>query len=347
MRLLITGGAGFIGSHVAEHAVEAGFDVAVLDNLSTGKLSNLPAGVRFYHADLRDREAVQAALLDFRPDTVSHQAAQASVGHSIRDPLSDAEINVLGTLHLLEACRTADVRRVVFASTGGAIYGEVRAPRKASPRWPARPESPYATAKLAGEAYLHTYGVQYGLDHVILRYANVYGPRQNPHGEAGVVAIFCQALLAGDPLRIYGMRAEGDEGCVRDYVHVHDVARANVSAALGRPLPTVLNVGTGRACTTKALVRALQRTVGREVRIDTSPPRQGDLQRSVLDVTDFIAHFGSPVRLGVGLADTLRSFGLAGVTARPLSPARTRPTTLTASPGLAASTDSAREYASD
>ncbi|WP_084473836.1 NAD-dependent epimerase/dehydratase family protein [Deinococcus pimensis] len=316
MRLLVTGGAGFIGSHIVELALEHGLEVAVLDDLSNGLLDNVPRDVPFYHTDLRDADGVHAVLNDFRPDVISHQAAQASVGNSIRDPLHDAQVNVSGTLHLLEASRRSGVRRVVFASTGGAIYGEVRPTRKATPHWPAQPESPYATSKLACEAYLATYARQYGLEHVILRYANVYGPRQNPHGEAGVIAIFCRSIREGAPLRIYAMNTLGDEGCIRDYVYVRDVARANVSAALGKPLPRILNVGTGRATTTKGLVRTMQRICRLDVRVDQQPPRAGDLQRSVLDALDFTTHFGPPTRLSVGLAETMRSFGVLPVARR-------------------------------
>lgn len=308
MRILVTGGAGFIGSHIADLALQGGHEVAVLDNLSSGSRANVPGGAALHVADLRDPGAVRAVVEGFRPDVVNHQAAQASVSVSVRDPLLDAETNVLGTLHLLEACREFGVRRVVFASTGGAIYGDIPEGERADESRSPHPYSPYATSKLAGEIYLATYRAQYGLDYSVLRYANVYGPRQNPHGEAGVVAIFSERALAGEALRVHGMHAPGDGGCVRDYVYVGDVARANLRASLGELPVQLLNIGTGQPTTTAELAAQLTRVSGRSVPIHDAPPRPGDVARSLLDPTAYRAHFGEPTALGEGLAQTVAWF---------------------------------------
>jgi len=301
-RLLVTGGAGFIGSHVVEAALEDGWEVAALDDLSSGKRENLPPGVPLYPVDVRDAAGVQDAVRAFGPTVISHQAAQASVSVSVRDPVRDAEVNIIGGLQVLRAAQAQGVERVVFASTGGAIYGEV-AQGAATEGAPARPYSPYATSKLAFEQYLETFRQQFGLDYVSLRYANVYGPRQNPHGEAGVVAIFTDRLLAGQPLGINAMNEAGDDGCVRDYVYVGDVARANLAAARGET-PRLLNVGTGVGTTTRELTTHLASALGRRAEINASPPRLGDLKRSVLDCTLYGQVLGPPVELTEGLKQT-------------------------------------------
>lgn len=312
MRLLVTGGAGFIGSHLVEQALRDGDEVAVLDDLSTGKRSNVPPAARFYQVDLRDRAATFAAVRDFRPEVVSHQAAQASVARSVREPHLDAEINVLGGLNLLDACTEpgASVRRVIFASTGGAIYGEVAEGTRAGEATPPAPKSPYAISKLAFEQLLGVYEAERGLSATILRYANVYGPRQDPHGEAGVVAIFCAAIAEGRALCVNGRKTAGDDGCVRDYVYVSDVVKANLAAARGALADRVLNVGTGVGVTTRELAHQLFRAFGREVPIQAGAPRAGDLERSVLDPGRFEAQLGGPaLSLAEGLALTLEGYG--------------------------------------
>jgi UDP-glucose 4-epimerase len=263
MKLLVTGGAGFIGSHVVEAALAAGDQVLVLDDLSTGKRRNVPQAARFEQIDLRDGPAVRNAVLAFRPDAVSHQAAQASVAVSVRDPRLDVGVNVVGSLNLLEACAEAKVSRLVFASTGGAIYGEVPEPERACEDTPARPQSPYAISKLAVEQLLEVFRVHRGLDYRILRYANVYGPRQDPHGEAGVVAIFMQAVLEKRSLQINARKTPGDGGCIRDYVFVDDVQRAHLAALRGELPDRVLNVGTGVAARTVELAEAIARSSSR------------------------------------------------------------------------------------
>lgn len=306
-RLLITGGLGFIGSHVAEQALERGIEVAVFDNLSSGRRENVPGAVHVYEADLRDEAAVSAAVADFAPDWISHHAAQASVPGSLRDPGHDASVNVLGTLNLLEAARRGGVRRVVFASTGGAIYGEVPDHEVGQVGGPLRPFTPYAVSKLAGEQYLEVYRHHFGLESVTLRYSNVYGERQSIHGEAGVVAAFCEALLRGGPLRVNGRHEAGDRGCVRDYVYVGDVARANLLALEGRldPAQPVLDVGTGVGTDSRALAETLLRASGSQAAVESGPPRAGDVGRSVLSAEALRTLLGDLTPLETGLARTL------------------------------------------
>lgn len=304
MRVLVSGGAGFIGSHVVEGALAEGHTVTVLDNLSTGKRQNLPAGVPLFEVDLRDRSRVREVVAELKPDVVSHQAAQASVAASLREPHVDAEINVLGGLNLLDACVAGGVRHVVFASTGGAIYGEVPEGQCAAEETRPAPISPYAISKLAFEQLLDVYRTHYGLGSTVLRYANVYGPRQDPHGEAGVVAIFFDEILTGGALRVNARSQEGDAGCVRDYVFVSDVARANLAALEGRLPDRLVNVGTGAAVTTLDLATQISRVAERELRTQFRPPRAGDIGRSVLDPTRFRSGLGQTVPLGEGLRQT-------------------------------------------
>ncbi|RPI11699.1 MAG: NAD-dependent epimerase/dehydratase family protein [Zetaproteobacteria bacterium] len=278
MRILVTGGAGFIGSHVADAFLAAGHEVGVVDDLSSGSKANLDPRVRFWPADIRDL-ALDTILAEFRPEIVSHHAAQMSVGVSVREPKRDADINILGTLNLLEAAVRHGVRRVCFASTGGAMYGDGAAPPTPEAAAP-EPVSPYGVAKLAVERYLHAFRAMHGLEAVALRYANVYGPRQNPHGEAGVVAIFCRAIVAGHPFTI-----NGDGGQTRDYTYVGDVVAAVLRAAA---LPVadrvpILNVGTGIETSVTDLVTTLQAIVGRPLPFRHGPAKPGEQRRSALD----------------------------------------------------------------
>lgn len=303
MRALVTGGAGFIGSHVADGLLEAGYEVVVLDDLSSGRAENVPKGAELVRGDIRDHDLVRRTFCDFRPNVVSHQAAQTSVSVSVREPRRDAEINVIGGLEVLLAAIDVGVDRFVFASTGGAIYGEVPEGTRAGLDFPLAPISPYACSKLAFERYLEAYGITAGLPYTILRYANVYGPRQDPHGEAGVVAIFANRILRGEPLQINARREEGDDGCVRDYVYVGDVVRANLRAARGELERPVVNVATGEATTTKSLANALATAFRREPRFVYAEKRAGDLERSVLE-PDLEALGGRPLELGEGLGRT-------------------------------------------
>jgi UDP-glucose 4-epimerase len=310
MRILVTGGAGFIGSHVADALAAEGHQVWALDDLSTGSRDNVHDPVTLIEGDIRDPHVIERVFREIQPEVVNHQAAQTSVSVSVREPVRDAEVNVLGTLHLLQACAQHGRPRVVFASTGGALYGEVADDTRAGVDTPAAPLSPYGCAKRAVEHYLQAAQHEHGLPFSVLRYANVYGPRQDPHGEAGVVAIFCRRLLDGETLQINARQAKGDDGCVRDYVYVQDVVRANLAAIAGRLAPTVVNVGTGVGTSTLALAQTLARLQGVEPEIRFADRRPGDLQRSVLAPEPALGTVTTP--LAEGLEHTLRWFQAAG-----------------------------------
>jgi UDP-glucose 4-epimerase len=271
VRVVVTGGAGFIGSHVVEALVVRGDEVAIVDNLATGKRENVPASASLHVQDIR--ESMVELFDEIRPEAVIHLAAQADLRVAVERPHEDAEVNVLGTIRVLEAARRHDAQ-VIFGSTGGAIYGECTDPAKEGD--PLVPISPYGTSKLAGEEYVRTYNRLYGTIHVALRYGNVYGPRQDPHGEAGVVAIFLGALADGAQARIFG---EGTQ--TRDYVYAGDVARATTSALGQRG--GVFNVGTGRAVSVLELYDLCRQAAGSNAEAEHAPARLGELQRSVLD----------------------------------------------------------------
>jgi UDP-glucose 4-epimerase len=308
MRVLVTGGAGFIGSHIAKAAVEAGHQVAVLDDLSSGSRDNLPGAVEFFEVDVTQASAVETAVFDFRPEVVSHQAALVSIPLSMAQPRRDAEVNLLGTLGLLEVCCRAGVKRFVFASTGGAIYGEVSEGHAASENDPLYPKSPYGIHKLAAEQMLGVFERERGITTCALRYANVYGPGQAPRGEAGVVAIFMERALQGEPLCVNARERVGDGGCIRDYIFVEDVVRMNLFALEGRVDQPVVNVGTGIATNTLHLAQKVLEVLGREGRIEQSSPRAGDIGRSVLDAGRARRWVGSFTHLDAGLARTAQWF---------------------------------------
>ncbi len=310
MRALVTGGAGFIGSHVVEALLAQGHDVVALDDLSSGKRENVDRRARLEVVDVRDADAVTHVFAAFRPDIVSHQAAQVSVSISTREPVRDAEINIIGSLNVLEAAAKHGVGRVVFASTGGAIYGEVPDGTRATLDTVPLPLSPYACSKFAVEAYLRRYRHERGLESTILRYANVYGPRQDPHGEAGVVAIFTERLLAGQPVQVNARRTLGDGGCVRDYVYVDDVVRTNVRAMTGAIAAPIVNVASGVATTTRELLEAIESASGAKVEIRESERRVGDVERSLLEPS--VDAMGSITPLGDGIAKTVAWFRARG-----------------------------------
>ncbi len=300
--VLVTGGAGFIGSHVADALIAAGRRVLIVDDLSGGRRENLPGDAEFHELDIRSPEAARLVESE-RPGTLVHHAAQMDVRRSTDDPVFDADVNILGSLNLLRAAARAGTRQVVFASTGGAIYGEQDA-FPAAEDHPTRPLSPYGVSKLAVERYLYYFHVEHGLDAVCLRYANVYGERQNPHGEAGVVAIFLERLLAGDPCRI-----NGDGLQTRDYVHVSDVVRANM-AVLGLTGFQTFNVGTGVETSVVDLYAALVRAVDSELEASHGPAAPGEQRRSVIDAGRLRATVGvpPPLALDQGIALTAAWF---------------------------------------
>ncbi len=308
-KVLVTGGAGFIGSHVVDAYLAAGDDVTVLDDLSTGRREHVSPGARFVQADVRS-PAARELLAKGGFMLLNHHAAQMDVRRSVADPLFDAEVNVLGFLNLLEGARLGGVQRVVFASSGGTVYGETaRLPLVESA--PKLPASPYGTAKLASEYYLATFSQLYGLETVALRYSNVYGPRQNPHGEAGVVAIFAHRVLAGQPLTVFG-----DGGQTRDMVFVQDVVEANLAASQVA-LPSAdgvdgraFNIGTGIETSVNDLAATLVTIGGRRVEIRHAAERPGELRRNALAVDKAAQGLGwrARVPVGDGLRRTLQSF---------------------------------------
>ena len=275
-KILVTGGAGFIGSHIADAFLADGWDVAVVDDLSSGRRSNLDPRVRLHVCDVRSPEAV-AAILAERPDVVCHQAAQIDVRKSVADPRFDCDVNIGGLLNVMEAAQKAgSVRQVLFASSGGAMYGDTEVIPTPETH-PARPVSHYGAAKCSSELYLGVYASLYGIPSAAMRYANVYGPRQNPHGEAGVVAIFASRLLDGRPCTIYG-----DGTQTRDYVFVEDVARANLLAARNG-FTGAVNVGTGVETDVNQVFAVVASAVGVEAKPTHAPGRAGEQKRSCID----------------------------------------------------------------
>jgi UDP-glucose 4-epimerase len=300
--VLVTGGAGFIGSHLADAYLARGWRVSIIDDLSTGTRSNVPPAAEMIELDLRDARAADV-VRELRPDVISHHAAQMDVRRSVSDPVFDAETNIVASLRLLQAAVGAGVKKVLFASSGGAIYGDpVEVPQSES--HPTQPLSPYGCAKLSVEHYLHYYSAVYGLPYAAMRYANVYGPRQNVRGEAGVIAIFTNALLAGRTPTING---NGEQ--TRDYVYVDDVVSANI-AATESDLTGAFNVGTGVETTVNQLYDALARATGDARPAQHGPAKAGEQMRSVLDGSRLrsLASLPPPLVLDDGLAWTVEWF---------------------------------------
>jgi len=276
MRMLVTGGAGFIGSNLTDVLVAAGHEVAVADNLSRGSRGQVNAAAAWHEVDVTTA-AFRDVLLGFRPEIVFHHAAQIDVRRSIAEPLFDTQSNVVGTVNVLQACVDAGVRRVVFASSGGTVYGDTDVVPTPEGH-PLRPASVYGAAKVCGEIYGDVFGGLYGLEFVSLRYGNVYGPRQDPHGEAGVIAIFIKRLLSGEPAVI-----NGDGSIIRDYVHVDDVVAANLAAAETRALGSY-NVATGRGVSVTEIFTRVAAAVGSGLQAQHGPAKPGEQRLSVLDI---------------------------------------------------------------
>ncbi len=278
MRILVTGGAGFIGSHVVDGCLAQGHEVAVFDNLSTGREEFVDPRARLVVGDLAEPGDIERCIAEFRPDLVNHHAAQIDVRRSVSDPALDARVNILGSIAMLESCTRHGVRKVVYASTGGALYGEARF-LPATEEHPVNPEAPYGVSKHTVEHYLYLWKRLHGLDYVVLRYPNVYGPRQNPHGEAGVNAIFIGVMLDGQRPKIFG-----DGTQVRDYLFVEDVVRANL-LALDRGSDLCLNLGTGVGTSVNDIVRTINATLGTRIEPIHEAARPGEIQRIYLDAT--------------------------------------------------------------
>ncbi|MFL5611433.1 MAG: GDP-mannose 4,6-dehydratase [Gemmatimonadaceae bacterium] len=309
-KVLVTGGAGFIGSHVADLFLDKGFEVVIVDDLASGKRENLPSQARFHQLGVNSSEFARLVKNE-KFDVVAHLAAQIDVRKSVADPVNDATINILGTLNLMESLRASGARtRVVFTSTGGVLYGDFNTPPNAE-TYPKDPESPYAIAKLSIEYYLAYYGRVHGMDSVAVRFGNVYGPRQDPHGEAGVVAIFCGRILDNRPLTVFG-----DGRQTRDYVYVGDVARS-VWLAATSPLPQkgrldarAFNIGTGVGTSVLEIASLLQEAAGTKTPIEFAPHRPGEQQESFVNVAKAKSELGwvPEVSLRDGLAQTYNWF---------------------------------------
>jgi UDP-glucose 4-epimerase len=304
VRILVTGGAGFIGSHVVDAYITAGHEIAVLDDFSTGSEANLNPAAQLYKVDLRDQEGVHKAVASFRPEIVNHHAAQSEVPKSVADPTFDAQVNIIGGLNLLKACVDHDVKKVIFISSGGALYGEPDV-IPADEDHPVRPLSPYGTSKFCFEQYLGTFQRTFGLEYTVLRYANIYGPRQDFFAEEGrVIAIFTSRMLANRPVTI-----DGDGEQSRDMLHVGDVATANL-AALESGAGGTFHISSGFAVTINDLYRKLALLTDYKLFPNYGPSRKGDVYRIALDNSRALRDLGwePQVDLEEGLSLTVDYF---------------------------------------
>lgn len=277
MRILVTGGAGFIGSHLVDAYLSEGFEVAILDNFATGLQTNINSKAKFYEVDLTDQVATQKAVAHFKPEVINHHAAHLSIYESVEDPQFDATTNIIGFLNLMEAARNNGLKKVLVASTGGALYGDtdiVPTPEE----HPIKPVSPYGITKLTTEQYLHYYHVEYGIEWTAMRYSNVYGPRQNPKGETGVIAVFIALMATGKQPEIFG---DGQQ--TRDYVFIDDVVRANLTATQKGSGP--YNIGTGIETNVHQIFELVQGVLGTNFKKEFDLGRKGEQRRSALDAT--------------------------------------------------------------
>ena len=302
MKIAVTGGAGFIASHIADAYLSLGHEVVIIDNLSTGKRENIPANARFIEMDVNDA-GIPALFMEEKFDIVNHHAAQMDVRVSVQDPTYDARINILGGINIYESALRSGVKKIIFASSGGTVYGEQEY-FPADERHPTKPISPYGIAKLSNEQYLYYYAHVHGLPSVAFRYANIYGPRQNPHGEAGVIAIFAQKLLKGEQPVI-----NGDGLQTRDYVYVGDVVAANI-LALQPQMIGAYNIGTGIETDVNTLFGHLRDLTQSNCEEQHAPAKQGEQLRSVLSHERIFASFGWTPKMDIveGLSKTVDSF---------------------------------------
>jgi UDP-glucose 4-epimerase len=301
--VLVTGGAGFIGSNIVDRFIDEGCEVVVIDDLSSGNEKNINKKANFYKLDIQDA-ALESVFQKEQPLYVNHHAAQKDVRLSVADPIFDAKINILGTINILQNCVKYKTKKVIFASTGGAIYGEQES-FPAPETHPAKPISPYGITKLVAEHYMYYYKAIYGLDYTSLRYANVYGPRQDPHGEAGVVAIFIEKMLKGESPTING---DGEQ--TRDFVYVEDVVQANISAILNNTQDNVFNIGTGIETSVKQIFQNLKEIINPSLEEKYGPSKQGEQRRSVISYSKAkgILHWEPQTSLVDGLRKTAEYF---------------------------------------
>ena len=310
LKALVTGGAGFIGSHLVDRLLFEGFQVAIIDNLSAGKIQNLNSAATFYHADITQTAADEIFVRE-QPDLVFHLAARVSVAGSAQHPVDNAEVNVIGTLKLLEAARKIGLEKFIFASTGGAIYGDPE-DNPCSEKTAVEPVSPYGLSKHVGEEYIALYHRLYRLNFTNLRYGNVYGPRQDPHGEAGVVPIFIEAMLNGNPPQIFG---DGEQE--RDFIYVDDIVEANIQAINGGHNRT-MNIGTGVGTSINRLYDLLKGSLNFHHDAERRPRRHGDVHKIFLDCSEALEHLGwTPgTALEEGLRKTVEYYGGEAVPSR-------------------------------
>ena len=299
MRILVTGGAGFIASHVSDRLLALGHQVVIVDNLATGKRENLPASATFYEADIRDQD-LRILFAEARPEVVIHHAAHIDVTRSVREPTYDASINILGSLNLLECCREHGVRKIIYAGTGGALFGEPSY-LPVDEDHPIDPISPYGVSKHTVEHYLFAYRANHGIDYIVLRYPNVYGPRQDPHGEAGVVAIFALQLLTGRQPVIFG-----DGTKTRDYCYVADIAEANV-IALNSAASGVYNLGRGIEVSDLQVFETVRTAVGSDTEPVFAAVRPGEVEHIALDSSKAGSELGWTWKVGLneGVAEAV------------------------------------------
>ncbi len=304
MKILVTGGAGFIASHIVDAFIAGGHDVVIIDDLSTGKKDFINPKARFYQADIRDKNKVEGIFKKEKPEVLNHHAAQISVRESVADPVNDAQINILGLLNLLEAGRKNGLEKVIFASSGGVVYGESGKYPTSEDYLPLNPLSPYGVSKLTSEYFLNYYHDTYGIDYLALRYGNVYGPRQNPHGEAGVVAIFTLKLLNGETPII-----NGDGLQTRDYVYVGDVIEANRKALVINKVGS-FNIGTSKETNVIEIFDILKNITGSQIDAKHGSAKTGEQKRSCLDIglAQKVLGWKAKVDLKEGLKKTVEYF---------------------------------------